>query len=104
MTIDATRLLVLDSAFFDGFLQLIPEFRGYLNRRNMYRNDDHNQRKKSTAGLHGSEAEQYSRLQSGATAFIKWRSRGTLGFFGKMKRVRPHSSPRAAHAHTAWPL
>ena len=35
----SARLLVLEAAHFDTFLSIVPEFRTFLNRRNVYRED-----------------------------------------------------------------
>ena len=36
---DHARLLVLEAAHFDTFLSIVPEFRTFLNRRGLYRED-----------------------------------------------------------------
>ena len=74
---ERARLLVLEAHHFDTFLGLVPEFRPYLNRRNMYMKDNQdNNGKRRSVVAEGSES-------SVANAAFRLASGGKLGGFAK---------------------
>ena len=78
---ERARLLVLEAHHFETFLSLVPEFRPYLNRRNMYMKDQ--EPSQATAGKRGKRGSVVEGNESAANVAFRLASGGKLGGFAK---------------------